>query len=85
VLRVVVVEAPLYLQHSVFTSKAKMSDDGSEDSAPRPKRKIKRVVIVSSSSGSDSDENVPVAGTRRKRMRVNIIRGSTPTWLEDGF
>lgn len=49
-----------------------MSDDGSEDSAPRPKRKIKRVVVMSSNSSSDSDESIAPTATRRKRMRVNI-------------
>ncbi|CAG9788002.1 unnamed protein product [Diatraea saccharalis] len=53
-----------------------MSDEGSEDSAPRPKRKIKRVVVMSSSSGSDSDENVAVAGTRRRRLVVSSDTGS---------
>ncbi|KAL0830248.1 hypothetical protein ABMA28_002459 [Loxostege sticticalis] len=47
-----------------------MSDDGSEDSAPRPKRKIKRVVVMSSNSSSDSDESIAPTATRRKRMRV---------------
>lgn len=48
-----------------------MSDDGSDDAAPRPKRKIKRVVIMSSSASSDSDESIGPK-THRKRMRVNI-------------
>nr|XP_034829405.1 PHD and RING finger domain-containing protein 1-like [Maniola hyperantus] len=46
-----------------------MSDEG-DDSPPRPKRKIKRVVVVSSSSDSDSDETVGVAGSRRKKLRI---------------
>lgn len=45
-----------------------MSDD-SEDSPPRPKRKIKRVTILSSSE-SESDDSVTAVGTRRNRMRV---------------
>ncbi|KAI5637677.1 PHD-finger domain-containing protein [Phthorimaea operculella] len=48
-----------------------MSDDGSEDSPPRPvRRKIKNVMIVSSASDSDSDESVLALATRRKRLRV---------------
>ncbi|XP_041980354.1 PHD and RING finger domain-containing protein 1 [Aricia agestis] len=47
-----------------------MSEDGGDDSPPRPKRKIKRVMIVSSASESDSEESVVVPGTRRKRLRV---------------
>ncbi|KAJ2950846.1 hypothetical protein O0L34_g5202 [Tuta absoluta] len=48
-----------------------MSDDGSEDSPPRPvRRKIKNVMIVSSASDSDSDGSVLALATRRKRMRV---------------
>lgn len=45
-----------------------MSDDGGDDSPPRPRRKIKRVVVMS--SDSDSDEDVGVAGSRRKKLRV---------------
>lgn len=47
-----------------------MSEDGSEDSPPRPKRKIKKVMVLSSDSSSDSDDGVAAAGTRRKRLRV---------------
>ncbi|CAH2085107.1 unnamed protein product [Euphydryas editha] len=46
-----------------------MSEDGSDESPPRPKRKIKRVVVLSSSE-SESDESISVAETRRKRLRV---------------
>nr|XP_026501798.1 PHD and RING finger domain-containing protein 1 isoform X1 [Vanessa tameamea]XP_026501799.1 PHD and RING finger domain-containing protein 1 isoform X1 [Vanessa tameamea]XP_026501800.1 PHD and RING finger domain-containing protein 1 isoform X1 [Vanessa tameamea] len=46
-----------------------MSEDGSDDSPPRPKRKIKKVVVLSSSD-SESDGSISVAGTRRKRLRV---------------
>ncbi|KAJ0183051.1 hypothetical protein K1T71_001027 [Dendrolimus kikuchii] len=46
-----------------------MSDEG-EDSPPRPKRKIKKVMVLSSASESDSDDSVTAIGTRRKRMRV---------------
>ncbi|XP_059045610.1 PHD and RING finger domain-containing protein 1-like [Achroia grisella] len=47
-----------------------MSDDGSEDSPPRPKRKIKKVMVVPSGSSSDSDETIGPTTTRRKRLRV---------------
>ncbi|XP_050348273.1 PHD and RING finger domain-containing protein 1 isoform X2 [Nymphalis io] len=46
-----------------------MSEEGSDDSPPRPKRKIKKVVVLSSSD-SESDGSFSVAGTRRKRLRV---------------
>ncbi|XP_060801312.1 PHD and RING finger domain-containing protein 1 isoform X2 [Amyelois transitella] len=46
-----------------------MSDEGSDDSPPRPKRRIKKVLVLSSESGSDSDESIG-ATTRRKRLRV---------------
>lgn len=47
-----------------------MSEEGSEESPLRPKRKIKKVMVLSSDSSSDSDEGVATAGTRRKRLRV---------------
>lgn len=53
-----------------------MSEEGSEDSPPRPKRKIKKVMVLSSDSSSDSDESVTAAGSRRKRLRVLSDAGS---------
>lgn len=53
-----------------------MSEEGGEDSPPRPKRKIKKVMVLPSDSSSDSDEGVAVAGTRRKRLRVLSDEGS---------
>ncbi|XP_026736700.1 PHD and RING finger domain-containing protein 1-like [Trichoplusia ni] len=53
-----------------------MSEEGSEDSPPRPKRKIKKVMVLSSDTSSDSDESVAVAATRRKRLRVLSDEGS---------
>lgn len=48
-----------------------MSEEGSEDSPVRSRRKIKKIVPLSSASESDSDDSVGVAVTRRKRLRVN--------------
>ncbi|CAH0683401.1 unnamed protein product [Spodoptera exigua] len=53
-----------------------MSEEGSEDSPPRPKRKIKKVMVLSSDSSSDSDESVAGTGSRRKRLRVLSDEGS---------
>lgn len=55
------------IQHCLLV---RMSEEGGEDSPPRPKRKIKKVMVLSSGSSSDSDESVTAAGTRRKRLRV---------------
>lgn len=49
----------------------RMSEEGSEDSPIRSRRKIKKVGLLSSASESDSDDSVGVAVTRRKRLRVN--------------
>ncbi|KAJ8716394.1 hypothetical protein PYW07_003021 [Mythimna separata] len=53
-----------------------MSEEGSEDSPPRPKRKIKKVMVLSSDTSSDSDESVTAVGSRRKRLRVLSDDGS---------
>ncbi|CAK1541956.1 unnamed protein product [Leptosia nina] len=47
-----------------------MNEEGTDESPPRSKRKIKRVMIVSSTSGSDSDESISMIRTRRKKLRV---------------
>ncbi|KAJ8723581.1 hypothetical protein PYW08_003493 [Mythimna loreyi] len=53
-----------------------MSEEGSEDSPPRPKRKIKKVMVLSSDTSSDSDDSVTAVGARRKRLRVLSDDGS---------
>ncbi|CAH4037870.1 unnamed protein product [Pieris brassicae] len=47
-----------------------MNEDGGDESPPRSKRKIKRVMIVSSSSGSDSEDTLAFLKTRKKKLRI---------------
>ncbi|KPJ03744.1 PHD and RING finger domain-containing protein 1 [Papilio xuthus] len=47
-----------------------MSEEDSEGSPVRFKRKTKTVGVLTSSSESDSDDSIGVADTRRKRLRV---------------
>ncbi|GBP47255.1 PHD and RING finger domain-containing protein 1 [Eumeta japonica] len=46
-----------------------MSEDSGEDSPPRSKRKIKKILILSGSS-SESDESISQLRMRKKRLRV---------------